>query len=302
MSFALKIVRPFIFGIRAVLAGVAFLFIGSTSWAAIQPLGVISEDNVTLYEKISKSVALTYFGLYKGSPINDLTNSRQPNSSGEIDPSSPQSVENLLTFGYKVKPDLVVGIVGHFLYFPVGNPVGKGQNVQMLDPMLLIQKNNLINSGGFRLNGKLLVYLPLTSGDALQRNHLATAISPTLTASYDVPNTHLTLAAYGFVRGFIPKADSLDDALTYKLYFAPNLSYQLSKTVAGTLWVDLLSAARYRGTSFFTGMETDTVDVQPGISWDITKSININPVLNIYPKNPTLASTSFQVYLSAKAF
>jgi hypothetical protein len=184
----------------------------------------------------------------------------------------------------------------------VGNPVGTGQNVQMLDPMLLFQKNNWVNVDGFTLNGKLTVYLPLTSTDILQKNNLLTAISPTLSARYDVPNTQLTLAAFGYVRAFIPKADANENAPTYKLYFAPNMSYQLSKTLAATLWVDLFSAARNRGTAFFAGMETDLADMQPGLSWDITKSININPVINIYPAHPLLASTSLQVYASARAF
>jgi len=280
----------------------AFLFLGRFSRAEIQPGGEVSEEKATFYEKVSKSLVLTYFGLYKGSALNDLTNSQQPTALGVVDPSSPQSVENLLTVGYKIKSDWVVGAIGHFLYFPVGNPAGTGQDIKMLDPMLLIQKNNLINSGGFKLNGKVTFYLPLTTGDTLQRNKMATAISPTLMASYDVPNTQLTLAAFGFVRGYIPTGEAGNGALTYRLYFAPNLSYQISKTVAATLWVDLLSAARFQGTSFLTGMATDTVDVQPGISWDITKSININPVLNIYPSNPTLASTSVQAYISARAF
>ncbi|MEO5969610.1 MAG: hypothetical protein ABIQ95_06755 [Bdellovibrionia bacterium] len=302
MGLKSRKVGPFVFGMKVIFVCLAVLSLDRISWADVQPGEVVAEENFSLYEKVSRSAVLNYTGLYKGSPLNDLGNSRQPTSAGDIDLSSPQSVESLLTIGYKVKPDVVVGVVGHFLYFPVGNPVGTGQNMQMLDPMLLVQKNNLINSGGFRLHGKVLVYLPLTANDTLRRNKLATAISPTLTASYDVPNTPLTLAAYGFVRGYVPTGEEGDGALTYKLYFAPNLSYQLSKTVAATLWVDLISASRFRGTPFLTGMGTDTVDVQPGISWDITKSININPVLNIYPSNPTLASTSIQAYVSARAF
>jgi hypothetical protein len=302
MRLSLRKACSYLWRTSAISGCLISLLLQSPSWAASQLVSSASEENLSLYEKISKSAVFNYFGLYKGSPLNDITNPRQPMSSGDVDPSGPQSVESLLTLGYKITPDWVVGVVGHFLYFPVGKPVGTGQNIQMLDPMLLIQKNNLVNSGGFRLNGKLTVYLPLSSGDTLQSNKLATAISPTLMASYDVPNTQLTLAAFGYLRGYVPTGGSSDDALIYRLYFAPNLSYQLSKSVAATLWVDLLSASRYRGSHFLLGMGTDTVDVQPGMSWDITKNININPVLNIYPSNPTLASTSIQVYASARAF
>jgi hypothetical protein len=273
-----------------------------SAMAEIQAAGRLEEENFSFYEKLSKSAVVNYFGLYRGSPLSDLGNARQPTPSGNLDPSNPQSIENLVTIGYKIKPDLIAGVVGHFLYFPLGNPVGAGQDIQMLDPMLLIQKNNLIKLGGFSLNGKVTFYLPLTSGDTLQKVKLATAISPTLTAKYDVPNTQLTLAAYGYLRLYIPRTDAGDSALTYKLYLAPNMSYQLSQTVAATLWVDLLSAARYRGTPLLGGMVTDTVDIQPGISWDITKSITINPILNIYPSNPSLAATSIQAYISARAF
>jgi hypothetical protein len=270
-------------------------------WGEGEPIEV-SQESTSVYESIAKSAVINFNGLYRGAALSDLGNSRQPGPPGQVDPNSPLSMVEFAHGGYKVRPDLITGLVAHFFYFPVGNPVGTGQDIQMLDPMLLLQKNNLVNSGGFSLHGKCTLYLPLTNADTLRQEKLLTALSPILTATYEVPHTELTLAAYSYLRVYVPGTATESSAPDYRFYFAPNLSYQLSKEVAATLWVDLLTATHPRSSPLFAGVATDRVDFQPGFSWNISKSINLNPVLNIYPAHPTLASTSIQAYLSARAF
>lgn len=281
----------------AFLLGVAAL---ASQGAYSDTTGVSTTPEKSTYEKISEKLALTYFGTYNGASVTNLTSSVQPNVDGTPDTSSPQSLDSLVTVGYKVNKDLMMGVVGRFLYYPVGNPVGTGHAIQGLDPALTFSRNNVINQSGFKLGLRLNVNLPISSNDFLVPRHLATALTPTFVMNYDVPSTSLSVGLFSFIRGYIPTSDSPNNVRTYKLYFGPNANYQLSKTVAATLWIDI-GFNRNRGTGFFT-YSSDTVDVQPGINWDVTKNISINPVLNIYPSNLTLAATSLKAYIVAKAF
>ncbi|MFZ9596005.1 MAG: transporter [Bdellovibrionia bacterium] len=277
------------------------LAIASDGLTLVQkPSGRVSQ-NSTMTEKLSKKILLNYLGIYRGASLQNLSSPSQPTVSGEEDPSNPQVLDSFLTVGYKLEEDWALGMTGHFKYALAQDPLSSSQNLSLLDPVLMVQKNHLVSQGGFNLNGKLTLELPVSSEDSLQHYHLATAVTPTIMASYTVPETSLTLGAFTFLRAYVPGSDVSDAAMTYRIFMAPHLNYQITPTFAATLWVDLLTATRYRGRPFFTGMEAETMDIQPGFNWDITRSISLNPVLNIYPAHPTLSSTSIEAYLSIRA-
>jgi hypothetical protein len=255
----------------------------------------------SFYEKLSRKVLLNYLGIYRGAALQNIGSAHQPTVSGDEDVSNPQMLDSFLTVGYKLQEDWSLGMVSHFNYALSSGGIDVHQGLNVLDPMLMVQKNHLLNQGGFSLNGKLTVELPLSSSDSLQKYHLATAVTPTLMASYTVPDSPLTLGAYTFFRAYFPGSDVASTAMTYRIFMAPHLNYQIASNFSATLWVDLLTATRYRGRPGFMGMDTETVDIQPGFNWDITRSISLNPVLNIYPAHPTLSSTSIEAFLSIKA-
>jgi hypothetical protein len=138
--------------------------------------------------------------------------------------------------------------------------------------------------------------------DTLVSNGLATAITAVFNARHEALMSNLTVGVYSYVRAYIPTSDTHANAPSNTVVAAPYGNFQVNDRLAVTLWVDLLSVTRNYGTGFFSGLKTGVVDIEPGISWDITKNITINPFLNIYPSNPTLASTSIQASIIAKAF
>ena len=257
----------------------------------------------SFYERVSEKVMLNYFGTYRGSSLSHLGDSLTPDAKGIPDKDTPQHIESVVTAGFRVNKDLMVGIMAHFYNYPgAAKPSSNSAGFQMYDPAIAVFQSNLINNGPFKLNGRLITYIPLTSVDILQREHQAVAISPTFIATYDVPRTPLTIGIWSYLRAYIPTADAVANARTYKIYIAPNLNYQLTRTLAATLWVDLVQAARTKGTGFFSGIDNAAVDIEPGISWDVTKNITINPLINIYPGSLTLAATSIQANIIARAF
>lgn len=260
--------------------------------------GVTATAEKSLYDKIAEKYALSYYGIYRGPGLTALGKSTQPaDPSQSEDTIGPQSLESYITTGYRFNKDTLLGVSGHFIYFPMGEASGAKQTFQMLDPSLMLSRANVVDTGNLKL--KLLMYaaLPLTSGDILQRQKLATSIGPTAVLSYDVPHTQLNLGVYAYVKGYIPTAEATN-ARSYYIYVAPNATYALGKKVQATLWIDLLQAEKKMGTA----LSNYWVDIEPGINWDITSFLSFNPILNFYPGAPTLANTSIQAILVAKAF
>ena len=113
-------------------------------------------DSISKADETSKT-NLTYFGTYRGASVSHPGNSYQPALDGSLDTTNPQSIENLLTIGYNAKNNWLIGAAAHFNFFPVGNDGISGPDLQMLDPLLVISKTNLIQNGGFKLKGMLFV-------------------------------------------------------------------------------------------------------------------------------------------------
>jgi hypothetical protein len=277
-------------------------------WADTQVTAEVPQNTSTattekpLLERLSEIGTLSLYSVYSGSPLSNLSSSYQPSSDGTLDVTSPQVFDTTLTTGYRLSKNSFAGVVNHFKYYPVGNPVGNGQTVHLMDPILYVSRSKLVDYKGVVVDGRLTAQLPLSSKDGLQANHLASAVSAVFNTHYDVPTTKLTMGLFGYLRGYIATAQSPLDAPTYKIYLAPYANYQLTKKIAATLWIDLLSATRRAGSGFFSGLTAGEVDIEPGLNFDITDNISINPVLNLFPGHLTLASTSVMAFLTAKAF
>ena len=266
----------------------------------------VSSDQDSLYKKIKENSAMSYFGIYAGGSVAHPVDALQPGVNGALDPTQPQRLENFITPSYKLSKDLSVGVVTHSYYYMAGtNPSAgqTGQDLRMLDPALKVSRANLIDTGPLKLTGILTATLPITANDTLGKNKEITGISPTFSADYDIPKTALTLSLYGYVTGYIGTSSTPGTANNYKVYLAPNANYQFTPKFAGTMWVDLVQISHTRDNSgLLAGANNATADIEPGFKYDFSKNFSLNPILNIYPSNPTLASTSVQAVILGKFF
>lgn len=287
----------------------------TTSSASAQSAG--AEANVTqssgnngLYGAASKKLEMSYFGVYHGGSLSNLSGV-QPDIEGNPDPTSPQNLENIVTLGWKPAKDWLIGANLHFFYNGSNFTNGADQNIdrgiQMMNPSLLISKAKLVSNGGFNLKGYMYFELPVSHYDyiTLPGHSMLTTITPTANMTYDLPNSRLSLGAYTYLKFYVPGANTPDDLRTWRFYLAPNANFQMTPTVAATLWIDLLDVRRNGGNQFFTtnGLQSMEGDIEPGINWDIIPGhLSLNPILNIYTAHPTLASTSVQMIVVGKAF
>lgn len=293
-----------------------------TSAASEAVLGTAPSNNVSattaapgLMQTLNEKVAFSYFGIYRGAAVNDPSNKYQPDISGAqqgaSDQDSAQSFENFVTVGYKPAKDWMVGVSLHSFYHlaqttNIDNSLVSGW--ELLDPSLELTKANLIDAGALKMKGYAFVELPTNQNDLLRANNhkTLTAVTAAGNFTYDM-TSRLSLAAYTYLRGYVPSAGN--NTRSYRFVVAPNANYQLTPTVAATLWIDLIDLRRNNGFSnsspFFStsGLHNAESDIEPGINWDIVPGrLSVNPQINIYPSNPTLAATSFQAVIVGKAF
>jgi len=277
-------------------------FSDTTTTSDANKSSVSTKNETPVVQKITEKLGLTYWGVFNGGSLQNPLSTYQPLPDGSLDNSSPQGFENVITAGYRHDKNTFIGAVGHFYYFPSQTPVGQNQNFQLLDPALAFFKNNIIDSKEFSLSVRLYTFLPLSSFDYLLSKNLAGAVSPTAILNYQVPNSQLSVGLFTYIRGYIPTSNTPDDARAYRIICAPMANYQLTNTLSATLWIDLVQSTHYRNSQGYLSFDNLPVDIEPGLSWNITPNISINPILNIYPSNPSLAATSFKTYINAKAF
>lgn len=257
----------------------------------------------SFYDKLAKHATVTYFGVYRGASLNDMGNKFQPDVDGNLDTTSTQSMENLVTVGYKPNTQTTVGVSTHFFYSPVGNPLGGGKNFEWLDPALIVKRANLIQVGNFSVMGELSTTLPSSQYDYLKMHGMDASFSPIFNINYDVPNTKLSLSYYGYVTAYLPGANHTATYRNYKIYGAPNATYQFTPKLGATLWIDLIQASRANTASgsLLHGAHNADMDIEPGVAWEFVKNWTINPMINIYPKTVTMAASSVQMVIVGKA-
>lgn len=259
-------------------------------------------ENKSLFDQLSEYGTLSYFGTFRGPSLANLGTPLQPSPDGSADSNSPVGLYNQLTLGYKMRKKLITGVVGQFNLFPWNDASEGSQRFQMLDTILFVSRPGLVEAGSFKLDSRFSLHLPTSKIDTLARKGLATAITATFNGHFDALNSRLTVGALMFIRGYVPGDQMVPGAPSYQIVTAPYANYQLSERLTATLWIDLVGATRRFGTGFISGLQNSDIDIEPGLSWDITKNITVNPFINIYPASFSLASTSFQMNLIARAF
>ena len=273
-------------------------------------------QNNDIMQKLHDNVAFDYFGVYRGSNVGDPGGRYQPGYDAPAGGpgNGAQSLESFVTAGWKPAKDWMVGINTHFMYnsdtapdqFSPNNPQASA-GIQLLDPSFVVTKANLIDRGQFKVKGYLYVEIPVTHFDyiTVPGNNMLTSVAPTANITYDFKDSRFSVGTYTYVRGYIPGPNSPDDLRTYRFVAAPYGSYQITPTVAASLWVDLIDLRRTGGSPFFSayGLQNEEGDIEPGISWDVLPGrLTVNPILNIFTGNPTLATTSFQAVIIGHAW
>jgi hypothetical protein len=243
--------------------------------------------------------------VYYGASLSGLGDPNQPNDIQKDAAGDPVFIRSNVGLGYKINPDLVVGMVNRIDYLPKSNigTLWEDSYVRLMAP-------KLIDKGEFTAVGDLRFYLP--TSHLSRMNGEETAIMTRFVPSYTPTGSRFTYGTIFYHTWYVRdgRVDSVDafatNAWSSEFYAGPNVSYQLTPTVSLSALYEF-DAVRLSNANGLLNYTSDThssngyTDFEPGVNWDITPNVSLNPFLNMYPgSNFSLDTTNINVVLGIK--
>ena len=237
------------------------------------------------------SFSVSYFGIFSGPSLGNPS-SLQPTPTGEPNPDKPLDFDNYLTLGYGVNDNIAISGTARYAYQPV-----RGQAIRMIDPFARISHDELIHVMDFNLASEIRFHFPVTHESRLA--DLLAGFESYSFASLPIGSSRFTLMGIASIRyNVFGRRGSGEDLQTY---FAPIISYQLSPTVSLVARYEMYLGHIFGDKPFvFTN---DGTDLEPGVYWQVTQRLSLNPYINLYTGNKvTLKSSSVGMLMNWAIF
>ena len=235
----------------------------------------------------STPFAMNYFGVLYGPSVADPS-SYQPNANGAVDSSLPLLVRNYMTVTYGLSHAVSISATAPWIWQPVLN-----QELGAKDPYFRVADNEIFSTEHFSLYGDARFHAPVTTES--RAADLLAGVQAFMIATYQVPGSRFTWGSYLSARyNVFGSQGTGNDTI---LYAGPNLAYQLSPKLALTTLYEMGASHIYKDKNF--ALNNDGTDLEPGLKWDLTKTVSVNPYLNFFTGNKmNLTSTSLGMTLS----
>jgi len=239
-------------------------------------------------ESVGNRFSVNYTNIFYGPAISGAS-SYQPSTKGESDPNRPVYMKNFLSASYGITETIAATATLYWQYRPV-----LGQQLALQDPFARISHAQILYTDwGLNLYSDARVHFGVT--DASRNQDLYTGLQNFSYLSWNIATSRSTVALRASARyNIYGKRGSGTDT---EFYLAPEYTYQLLHNFAFTLLYEMGASHQFGDTvSYFTN---DGTDLEPGVSWDITPSLNFNPYLNLFTGGKVTArSTSVGAFLS----
>lgn len=241
-------------------------------------------------------------------------------------------IENAVVGMYKLNDNWKAGAVARMSW---DNPGISNNGVTLLDPYLRLQRANIVKAGTFTLNGDYRAYVGVS--DASRASDKVSALRIRKLMNFDVPNTKVSIGALAFTTynvytpGALGVAQQNADAAHKAALNAHTKGIATNKIKAGTK-APVASAASISEADFYVGPSVEYAilpslrvgvlyelytkvqksnsgrsfahqasNLEPGISWDVTDKINLNPWIDIpVLSSPTMSNTTLGGALTVK--
>ncbi len=253
-----------------------------------------STQNVnTVAPRLLDKIAVTYVNAFSGPAVTSLGSNFQASKlDGTTDLGSPLLFENTLGATYKLTDHIKVGPTFYWQY-----KTG-GQNNLLMggDSYVKASHNALITQGTYTMTGEARYYVPITEASRDKRSMGSVRLIQN--QNYDIPNTKWSVGVYTFVQKYFYNQYEAGKGFkgtapwSLRAYVGPSVTYAITDSVQASLLYEATSRLRF-GKSVFSGWENPNVgdalsdprapstDIEPSVNWDITKSISLNPYLDI---------------------
>lgn len=276
--------------------GIPVALYGDDSTTAVTPTNTLEEKPSSFLNRLSFS----YFGIYTGPSLNQPLKSGGVNSNtGLYDPTSLQNMQAQFRLDYSITPNIFAGPIIYTALVPFNS-----RFFNMYDSGVRIGHKQIIHTDTFNFSEDVRFLV------ALEDSHRAFdetfQVSTLQLINWQV-SKNITLGFIGYHEVFfygnsVPSFSPTDPnaPLDVELYVAPTFTYQLTKTLAATLYVEFYPV-HVLGQKW-DNWTTYPMDIAPGISWDVTPDINISPQLLFYPSHLTAESVGSIIYSYIKFF
>jgi len=229
-----------------------------------------------------------YFAIFYGPGIQSPS-AYQPTPYGAKDLDRPILLKNFASVSYNVTSEIAITPTAYWSY-----AAGAGQGVGFRDPFLRVSDSSIYkNEYGTNWYTDVRFHFPITqlSRDA----DLRAGFQNFNVVSQDIQGTRFGLGFYLSERvNFYGNQGNGNDL---ELYAAPNLSYQFSPTVAALVLYEMQGSHAFGQQAFH--FNNDGTDLEPGVVWNITPSLMLNPYLNFTTGGAvSLKSTSIGALVS----
>jgi hypothetical protein len=233
-------------------------------------------------ERMALTVSSTYHGPSVGSP------SWHSVDRGKKSSSMGQFFDTDITPAYMVSKDFGVGIEFPFMFIPV-----KGGDFILGDIGAKFFNKSLIRVGNFNATGSLYIQPP-TSEDA-QKRGMDLGVKGTSTLSYTIPGSRWRIGSRAEAKWYAGS----ENGRTFKLFAAPGVTYRFLPTLAAQVQYEMEARHNVGDTGYFNFTAQQT-NLQPGLVWNVTPKILVNPFVQLFTGNTvTLDTTAAGLYINA---
>lgn len=253
----------------------ASLMVGSAQAATTSAASSSTASKLSTAKKIRQDLTSSYFGIFTGGAANDPLAKVQP------DLETGVTLDNQLTLGYKITPKLTASINPVYTIRALGNDGMTASNVRL-------SHSSLISRGGFNLGADLRAYPGVT--DDLKASNINLYLRSDQVASYTIPGSRFGLGLITSVRNYQRNSKADANAMDFKFKAIPNAEYRVSSKLAVTAMYEM-AMAHNKGDPA-TSMNNAGTYFEPGLSWDISPTMNLNPYVDIATGTQIKAATS----------
>jgi hypothetical protein len=276
-----------------IVGAVAAMLLSQSVARAVEkftPADNVSETKTDTHDPAVQSnpFSIYYTNIFYGPSISNPS-SYQPASDGTPDRDRPIFTKNFLSAGYSFNESVALTGMAYWQYRPV-----LGQQFTMMDPSVRISHSSIVStSWGLNLYGDARAHFGVT--DASRQADMIGAFENFNYLTWEVNHSRFLAALRVKERYNIYGRHGVGSDVEF--YLAPEAQYRLSSKVALTLLYEMGASHNYGDqVSYFTN---DGTDLEPGVSWDVLPSLNLNPYLNINTGGKiTAASTSVGMFLN----
>jgi len=217
-------------------------------------------------------ISINYFGLLFGPSLGKM-GMLQSTVDGQVDPDAPVELRNFLGLGWNITNAL--SLTGTLYWAAMAQST---QPLEFRDPFIKLAHNSVFNWGGFNLYADLRVHFPISWGS--RNADMLASVQTFQMLTWAAGNTGITLGLWGSLRGNYFGSQGVGSAV--EAYVSPNVTWQMSEKL-GLQILYQINASQEVGSR--EGMTTDDVNIEPGLVWDITQNLMLNPFVRFHPYN-----------------